>query len=112
MGVTVDSISAGDGKNYPKKGDTVKMHYVGTLLSGKPFDSSRDRGKPFETRIGVGAVIKGWDEGVPQLSLGQKAKLTCTPDYAYGDRGFPPVIPASATLIFEVELLAINGKSA
>ncbi|UZJ56178.1 hypothetical protein CBS101457_005498 [Exobasidium rhododendri] len=110
MGVTIESISAGDGKNYPKAGDTVSMHYVGTLLSGKGFDSSRERGKPFETKIGVGQVIKGWDEGVPQLSLGQKAKLICTPDYAYGERGYPPVIPANSTLIFEVELLKINGK--
>lgn len=65
-----------------------------------------------QTKIGVGQVIKGWDEGVPQLSIGQKAKLTCTPDYAYGARGFPPVIPANSTLIFEVELLKINGKGA
>lgn len=89
------------------------MHYVGTLASnGSKFDSSRDRGQPFQTAIGVGQVIRGWDEGVPQLSLGQKAKLNITYDYAYGDRGFPPVIPARADLVFEVELLAINGKSA
>ena len=68
---------------------------VGTLQDGSKFDSSRDRGSPFETQIGVGRVIKGWDEGVPQLSLGEKAILTATPDYAYGPRGFPPVIPAS-----------------
>ncbi|KAJ9120748.1 FK506-binding protein 1 [Naganishia vaughanmartiniae] len=109
MGVQVESITPGDGQNFPKKGDTVTMHYVGTLASnGSKFDSSRDRGQPFVTQIGVGRVIRGWDEGVPQLSLGQKAKLICTPDYAYGDRGFPPVIPASATLVFEVELLKIN----
>ncbi|KAK0525685.1 hypothetical protein OC834_004067, partial [Tilletia horrida] len=81
---------------------------VGTLPDGSVFDSSRDRGSPFVTQIGVGRVIKGWDEGVPQLSIGEKAKLTCTPDYAYGARGFPPVIPPNATLIFEVELLAIK----
>lgn len=76
MGVTVDSVSPGDGKTYPKVGDTVTMHYHGTLASnGNKFDSSYDRGTPFETKIGVGRVIKGWDEGVPQLSLGQKAKL-------------------------------------
>lgn len=86
------------------------MHYVGTLLdSGAKFDSSRDRGQPFETRIGVGQVIKGWDEGVPQLSLGQKARLICTPDYAYGARGFPPVIPANSSLVFEVELLNFSS---
>ncbi|KAG8969393.1 FK506 binding protein proline rotamase rapamycin-binding protein [Tulasnella sp. 419] len=108
MGVTVESLSPGDGRTFPKKGDTVQIHYVGTLLDGTKFDSSRDRGEPFVTKIGVGQVIKGWDEGVPQLSLGQKAILTATPDYAYGERGFPPVIPARATLRFEVELLKIN----
>ncbi|BGP40778.1 FK506 binding protein proline rotamase rapamycin-binding protein [Rhodotorula kratochvilovae] len=109
MGVTVETISPGDGQNFPKKGDKVQIHYIGTLQSnGAKFDSSRDRGQPFQTAIGVGQVIKGWDEGVPQLSLGQKARLICTPDYAYGARGFPPVIPANSTLVFEVELLKIN----
>ncbi|KAF9033988.1 peptidyl-prolyl cis-trans isomerase [Hymenopellis radicata] len=108
MGVTVESLKAGDGATFPKKGDKVTIHYVGTLLNGSKFDSSRDRGEPFVTEIGVGKVIKGWDEGVPQLSLGEKAILTATPDYAYGSRGFPPVIPANATLKFEVELLKIN----
>jgi len=108
MGVTVEPISPGDNTNFPKRGDTVTIHYVGTLPDGKKFDSSRDRNLPFVTKIGIGSVIKGWDEGVPQLSLGQKARLTVTPDYAYGARGFPPVIPANATLIFEVELIKIN----
>ncbi|KAI0634948.1 hypothetical protein C8Q77DRAFT_1104917 [Trametes polyzona] len=81
MGVTVEVITPGDGKNFPRRGDKVTIHYVGTLLDGKKFDSSRDRGTPFETEIGVGKVIKGWDEGVPQLSLGEKAILTATPDY-------------------------------
>ncbi|WVQ98610.1 FK506-binding protein 1 [Kwoniella sp. CBS 9459] len=108
MGVTVDTISPGDGKTFPKPGDQVTIHYVGTLLDGSKFDSSRDRGSPFVCRIGQGQVIKGWDEGVPQLSVGQKATLTCTPDYAYGARGFPPVIPANSTLKFEVELLKVN----
>ncbi|KAG6910621.1 FK506 binding protein proline rotamase rapamycin-binding protein [Tephrocybe rancida] len=108
MGVTVETISPGDGINFPKKGDKVQIHYVGTLADGSKFDSSRDRGSPFETEIGVGKVIKGWDEGVPQLSLGQKANLIATPDYAYGSRGFPPVIPPNSILKFEVELLKIN----
>ncbi|KAI0695998.1 hypothetical protein BC835DRAFT_913592 [Cytidiella melzeri] len=108
MGVTVDIISQGDGQNFPKKGDKVSIHYVGKLLDGTQFDSSRERGSPFETKIGVGKVIKGWDEGVPQLSVGSKAILTATPDYAYGERGFPPVIPPNSTLKFEVELLKIN----
>ncbi|EIE92120.1 hypothetical protein G6F46_009854 [Rhizopus delemar] len=108
MGVTVETIQPGDGKNFPKKGDTVTMHYTGTLQNGSVFDSSVRRNEPFVTQIGVGRVIKGWDEGVLQLSLGQKANLICTPDYAYGPRGFPPVIPPNATLNFEVELLKIN----
>ncbi|ORZ31877.1 hypothetical protein BCR44DRAFT_1480264 [Catenaria anguillulae PL171] len=108
MGVTKETIKAGDGVNFPKKGDKCRMHYVGTLTDGKKFDSSRDRGQPFETEIGVGRVIRGWDEGVPQMSVGEVARLTITGDYAYGPRGVPGLIPANATLIFEVELLKIN----
>ncbi|KAJ8463302.1 hypothetical protein ONZ45_g17625 [Pleurotus djamor] len=117
QGVTVDILSSGDGVTFPRKGDKVTIHYVGTLLDGKIFDSSRERGVPFETTIGVGQVIKGWDEGahsftlhfgVMQLSIGSKALLTCTPDYAYGSRGFPPSIPANSTLRFEVEVIQIQ----
>ncbi|KAF8924814.1 hypothetical protein EDD21DRAFT_420806 [Dissophora ornata] len=108
MGVTKTTLSPGDGQNFPKAGDTVTIHYVGTLRNGTKFDSSRDRNDAFVTKIGVGRVIKGWDEGVPQLSLGEKAVLDITPDYGYGARGYPPVIPANADLIFEVELLKIN----
>ncbi|KAF9187889.1 FK506 binding protein proline rotamase rapamycin-binding protein [Haplosporangium sp. Z 767] len=109
MGVTKTVIKAGDGVNFPKVGQTVVMHYVGTLENGSKFDSSRDREAPFETAIGVGRVIRGWEEGVPQMSLGEVATLTITSDYGYGDRGYPPVIPPKATLIFEVELLAIKN---
>ncbi|XP_005742537.1 peptidyl-prolyl cis-trans isomerase FKBP1A-like [Pundamilia nyererei] len=105
MGVDVETLRPGDGKNFPKKGSTVSVHYVGTLTNGKKFDSSRDRGSPFQFKLGAGEVIRGWDEGVAQMSLGQVAKLTCSPDYAYGSRGYPPMIPANSTLIFEVELL-------
>lgn len=80
----------------------------GTLTDGSKFDSSKDRGRPFEFRIGVGQVIKGWDEGMAKMSVGQVAKLTCTPDYAYGERGMPPVIPPSSTLVFEVELIGVR----
>lgn len=83
MGVTIDRISPGDG-TFPKAGQTVSVHYTGTLQNGKKFDSSRDRGQPFQFKLGQGQVIKGWDEGVAQLSKGERAKLTCTPDYAYG----------------------------
>jgi len=108
MGVTIEVLRYGDKENYPRPGDLVKIHYVGTLINGKTFDSSRERGEPFVTQIGVGKVIKGWDEGVVQLSLGTLAILNVTPDCAYGARGFPPVIPPNATLRFEVELLQIN----
>ncbi|KAK3286318.1 FK506 binding protein proline rotamase rapamycin-binding protein [Cymbomonas tetramitiformis] len=84
MGVTVETITPGDGKTFPSAGKTVTVHYTGTLTDGSKFDSSRDKGRPFQFNIGAGQVIKGWDEGVMQMSLGQRAKLTCTHDYAYG----------------------------
>ncbi|KAK9455244.1 FK506-binding protein 1 [Dipodascopsis uninucleata] len=104
MGVTVNTISPGDGKTYPAAGDTVVVHYTGKLDDGTVFDSSRSRG-PFTVQIGVGRVIRGWDEGIPQMSVGEKALLAITSDYGYGARGFPNVIPPNANLTFEVELL-------
>merc|ERR1712212_638137 len=108
MGVDIETITEGDGATFAKKGQTVQVHYTGTLTNGKKFDSSRDRGKPFEFQLGEGRVIKGWDEGVAQMSKGQRAKLTCSPDYAYGQRGYPGVIPENATLIFDVEFIGIK----
>lgn len=85
------------------------MHYTGTLKSnGKKFDSSVDRGQPFQFKIGVGQVIRGWDEGVMKMSLGEKAVLTISSDFGYGARGAGGVIPPNADLVFEVELLKIN----
>merc|ERR1712216_58033 len=112
MGVDVTTTKPGDGKNYPSKGDKLTMHYRGTLTNGKQFDASYDRGTPFQFQIGVGQVIKGWDEGVMKMSLGEAATLKCSYDFAYGEAGFPPVIPPKSDLIFEVELLAINGLQA
>merc|ERR1711896_93246 len=100
MGVTVETITPGDGQNFPKKGDNLTMHYTGTLTDGSKFDSSRDRGRPFSFTIGRGEVIKGWDEGVMQMSIGERARLTCSPDYAYGQQGYPGTIPPNATLVF------------
>ncbi|KAL3898922.1 MAG: hypothetical protein SGCHY_002409, partial [Lobulomycetales sp.] len=104
-GVTKEVIKAGDGATFPKNGDKVTIHYTGTLANGSKFDSSVDKGRPFTCQIGVG---QGWDEGVPQMSLGEKAKLSISYDYAYGERGFPPVIPPKSDLFFDVELLKIN----
>mmetsp|Transcript_483 Transcript_483/g.1101 ORF Transcript_483/g.1101 Transcript_483/m.1101 type:complete len:114 (-) Transcript_483:375-716(-) len=113
MGVTKETISAGDGTNFPKSGDKLTMHYHGTLASnGQKFDASRDRGRPFQFTIGIGQVIRGWDEGVSQMSLGEKAMLRISSDYGYGERGAGGVIPPNADLNFEVELLGINGPSA
>uniref|UniRef100_A0A8C9F859 peptidylprolyl isomerase n=1 Tax=Pavo cristatus TaxID=9049 RepID=A0A8C9F859_PAVCR len=82
--------------------------YAGMLQNGKKFDSSRDRNKPFRFKIGRQEVIKGFEEGVTQMSLGQRAKLTCTPEMAYGATGHPGVIPPNATLLFDVELLRLE----
>lgn len=109
MGVEVQSLQAGDGTTFPQAGDLVTVHYTGTLQAdGSKFDSSRDRNQPFQFRIGQGQVIRGWDEGFAKISLGEKAKLVISPDYGYGARGYPPVIPANSTLVFDVELLKIN----
>eukprot|EP00518_Triparma_eleuthera_P011524 CAMPEP_0182478246 /NCGR_PEP_ID=MMETSP1319-20130603/32211_1 /TAXON_ID=172717 /ORGANISM="Bolidomonas pacifica, Strain RCC208" /LENGTH=114 /DNA_ID=CAMNT_0024679565 /DNA_START=24 /DNA_END=365 /DNA_ORIENTATION=+ len=113
MGVKRTVIKEGDGQTYPKQGDKLTMHYVGTLKSnGKKFDSSRDKNKPFKFTIGIGQVIKGWDKGVMEMSLGETATLEISPDFGYGDAGAGGVIPGGATLMFEVELLKIGNLTA
>ncbi|ELU11011.1 hypothetical protein CAPTEDRAFT_157675 [Capitella teleta] len=108
MGVELETIQPGDGCTYPKDGQIVEIHYTGTLSNGKKFDSSRDRGAAFKFTIGKDQVIKGWDEGIKKMSIGQRVKLTCSPDYAYGKRGFPGVIPPDSTLYFDVELIGLH----
>jgi peptidylprolyl isomerase len=89
----------------PAKGNMVKAHYNGTLINGKKFDSSIDRGQPFEFRVGMHQVIAGWDEAFLDMKKGEKRTLIIPANLGYGDAGAPPVIPPKATLIFEVELI-------
>lgn len=103
----IENLREGAGAEA-KSGNTVTVHYVGTLTDGKKFDSSRDRGKGFSFPLGGGRVIKGWDQGVAGMKIGELRKLTIPPHLAYGDRGFPPVIPPGSTLVFEVELLSVG----
>ncbi|XP_039123887.1 peptidyl-prolyl cis-trans isomerase FKBP15-1-like [Dioscorea cayenensis subsp. rotundata] len=93
------------------KGDRIKVHYRGTLTDGKVFDSSFERGDPIEFELGAGQVIKGWDQGILGMCVGEKRKLKIPSKLGYGDQGSPPTIPGGATLIFETELVAVNGKT-
>jgi FK506-binding protein 4/5 len=110
-GIVKKIIKLGTGPSRPESGDEVTVHYTGRLLDGTKFDSSVDRGDPFVFKIGLGQVIKGWDEGVAGMYLGEKCVLTCRSEYAYGKRGSPPTIPADATLEFEVELLGWKSEN-
>jgi peptidylprolyl isomerase len=98
-------VGAGDS---PIRGKRVTVHYTGRLTDGKKFDSSVDRGQPFQFVLGVGQVIKGWDEGVASMLVGGKRTLTVPGDLAYGTRGYPGLIPPNATLVFDVELLGVG----
>ena len=106
-GLKYDDAVLGQGA-VASAGQTVSVHYTGWLTDGKKFDSSKDRGDPFEFKLGAGQVIRGWDEGVQGMRIGGTRKLTIPPQLGYGARGAGGVIPPNATLVFEVELLGVR----
>lgn len=106
-GLKYHDTAVGSGPS-PRQGQKVSVHYTGWLTNGTKFDSSRDRGQPFQFTLGRGEVIKGWDEGVASMKVGGKRKLTIPPDLGYGARGAGGVIPPNATLVFDVELLGVQ----
>jgi peptidylprolyl isomerase len=106
-GLQYIDIVVGTGPS-PATGETAVVHYTGWLTDGTKFDSSIDRAQPFRFTIGIGQVIAGWDEGVATMGVGGKRRLIIPPELGYGESGSPPVIPANAELIFDVELLAIE----
>ena len=106
-GLKYEDLTVGEGAEA-KSGDRVSVHYTGWLENGTKFDSSVDRGRPFDFPLGAGRVIKGWDQGVAGMKVGGKRKLTIPPALGYGERGAGGVIPPNATLVFEVERLKIN----
>ena len=105
--LVIEDIRVGDGAEATA-GQTVSVHYTGTLTDGKKFDSSHERGQPFKFKLGGGQVIKGWDQGVAGMKIGGLRKLTIPPHLGYGDRGAGDKIPPNATLVFVVELLAVS----
>ena len=106
-GLKYEDVKAGTG-DTAEAGKSVSVHYTGWLTNGTKFDSSKDRGQPFEFPLGGGRVIRGWDEGVQGMKVGGVRKLTIPPELGYGARGAGGVIPPNATLVFEVELLKVG----
>jgi FKBP-type peptidyl-prolyl cis-trans isomerase len=108
MELEIKTTQTGTGDRKTKVGDVIKVHYTGKLTDGTKFDSSLDRGTPFEFKLGQGMVIQGWDKGLLDMKVGEKRTLTIPSEMGYGSRGAAGVIPANATLIFDVELISIK----
>ncbi len=106
------TVKEGDCSQRAKSGDSLAMHYTGKLSDGKEFDSSYKRNDPLELTLGAGMVIKGWDEGIQGMCVGEVRELVIPPHMGYGKAGYPPVIPEDATLHFTVELVKINNSGA
>ncbi len=109
MPVNIETLKQGTGDGA-KNGDTLDVHYTGTLANGTKFDSSRDRGEPFPVTLGQGRVIQGWEQGLQGMKTGETRRLTIPPELGYGARGAGGVIPPNATLVFEVEALEIRWR--
>lgn len=107
-GLQYEDLIVGNGAECKASGHTVVVHYTGMLTNGQKFDSSEDRGEPFEFEIGRGMVIQGWEEGLVGMKVGGERKLIIPPELGYGSRGFPGLIPENSTLVFNVKLLAVE----
>jgi len=108
MDLKIETTQEGTGDKVTKSGDTISVHYTGKLEDGTKFDSSVDRGEPFEFKIGAGMVIQGWEQGLLDMKVGEKRTLTIPSEMGYGAQGAGGIIPPDATLIFEVELMGIK----
>ena len=108
MELKIEVLQEGDGETVTKKGDTISVHYTGTLEDGTKFDSSIDRGEPFLFTIGAGQVIQGWEQGTLDMKVGEKRKLTIPAELGYGSSGAGNLIPPNATIIFDIELMGIQ----
>ncbi len=108
MELEIETLEQGEGDQEVKSGDTITVHYTGTLQDGTKFDSSLDRGDPFTFTIGIGQVIQGWEQGILGMKINEKRRLTIPPELGYGENGAGDAIPPNAVLIFEVELISIE----
>lgn len=106
--LVIEVIQEGEGSEVSRNDDSLSVHYVGRLVDGQKFDSSRDRGTPFQFTLGAGQVIEGWDQGMLGMKIGESRKLTIPASLGYGSRGAGDIIPPNATLIFEVELISMD----